>query len=127
MRWSPDLKGPDDEATTDGQAECSPDVGGALELLPDAVKEDTPGLCHSIQHNSGAIVPLGKEHILCKGMVLPSGSFLMRDKCIKMRWSSSYLTSKEQCISSHIVEYITKSNRQLNMFFEIVLHDFLTL
>ena len=62
--WAPDLKSPADEATTDGHAECSPDVARSLGLLPEGVKADSPGLCHSAQFR--AILPLGKQRILCR-------------------------------------------------------------
>lgn len=92
VRWAPGLNSPADEATTDGQAECSPDVARSLGLLPEEVTANLPGLCKSAQFRG--VLPLGKSRILCKGMVLlnchlPNGTLLMREKCIKMRWSSS--------------------------------------
>ena len=92
VQWAPDLNSPANEATMDGQAECSPDVARSLGLLPEQVTANSPGLCKSAQFRG--VLPLGKNHILCKGMVLlnchlPNGTLLMREKCIKMRWSSS--------------------------------------
>jgi len=68
VRWAPDLYGPANAATTDGQAECSPDVARSLMLLPEEVTANSPGLCKSAQFRG--VLPLGKRHILCKGMVL---------------------------------------------------------